>query len=141
MIKKIYTTTTNRVSQSEIWDLITDVNNWNKWDKGTEFSEIKGDFITGNFFILKPIGSGKVKIEITSVKPKSYYCDLTKFPLARMYDEHFYEITPDGLKITIALTMKGILGFFWYKLVMKNIFENIESDINNQINAIINGRK
>nr|WP_305049520.1 hypothetical protein [Elizabethkingia bruuniana] len=50
-----------------------------------------------------------------------------------MYGEHLYEETKDGLKITITMTVEGILGFIWVKLVAKDIVDNLADDISNQI--------
>lgn len=51
-----------------------------------------------------------------------------------MYDEHWYENTPEGLKITSALTMREPLSFLWYQVVMKDIMKHLSDDIRLQIN-------
>lgn len=135
MITKTVSKTTQEVSQQAMWDLMADVNNWNKWDEGIEYSAMDGNFITGNTFTLKPKGGPKVSILLEEVKPSYYYRDLTKFLLAKMRDEHWFEETSDGLKITVKLTMSGLLGKLWYKLVMKGIVDGLPHEIDNQIKA------
>ncbi|WP_455592898.1 hypothetical protein [Bacteroides sp.] len=140
MITRKYTITTREVSQKEIWDLITNVNDWKFWDKEVVDSHIEGDFQAGKSFMLHPKGAGKVNVFIEEVTPNTYYRDVTKFPLARLYDEHLYENTKDGLKITIKLTIKGFLSQLWYVLVMKDMSNQLANDIAKQINVIKQGR-
>lgn len=131
-----YTVITEEVSQKEIWNLITDVNSWKSWDNEVVDSRIEGDFKAGNTFMLHPKGAGEIKVFIEEVVPDSYYRDVTRFPFARLYDEHSYEDTKDGLKITIKLTMKGMLSSLWFMLVMKNMAKQLPNDIKKQINVI-----
>lgn len=133
MITKKYTKITQEVSQKQIWSLMYDINNWKSWDKSIEFSTIEGDFKSNSTFILKPKGGPNVKIYIEEVKPDFYFKDVTNFFLAKMYDEHWYEETAEGLRITSKRTMTGLFSKIWYKLVMKNMVDNIESEIDNQI--------
>jgi len=53
--------------------------------------------------------------------------------LAKMYDRHEFKETPEGLEITNTITVKGILGFLWVKLVAKKIAEALPSDMQKQI--------
>ena len=133
MITKTYSETTKEVTQEQIWKLISNVNHWKNWDNTIENAEIHGDFKAGTFFTLRPKGGPNVKIELVEVKPNSYFKDLTKFPLAKMYGEHFYENTKDGLKITITMRNSGPFAFLWNLIVMKDIVSHLPEDIKTQI--------
>ncbi|MEJ7681904.1 MAG: SRPBCC family protein [Segetibacter sp.] len=135
MIQKTFSTTTTLITKEQIWKLMSDVNNWKTWDETVEYAELQGEFKTGSTFILKPKGGPKVKINLMDVQRPIYFKDKTTFPLAEMYGEHWYEDTPQGLKITVRMTMKGLLAALWNKLVMKDIVDNMEYDINSQIAA------
>jgi len=50
-----------------------------------------------------------------------------------MYGEHFYENTPEGLKMTITMTISGFLAFLWNKIVMQDIVNHLAEDIKTQI--------
>lgn len=130
---KSYSLITKEVTKEQIWKLFTDVDNWKNWDDTVEHSELLGELKVGNYFILKPKGSPKVKIQIVELEPFKKFTDLTRFPLAKMYGEHLYEETPEGLKITITMSVKGLLSKLWIKLVAKDIVENLPKDIKNQI--------
>ncbi len=132
-IVRTYTTTTKEISSGQIWQLMSNVNHWADWDQGLESTSLAGEFKAGNVIMLKPKGGPKVKVELLDVRPTSYFKDVTRFPLAQMYDEHWYEDTPEGLKITSTLTMRGPLAFLWNKIVMQKMADHIAEDIANQI--------
>lgn len=133
MLTKSYTFITKEVTAEQIWKLMADVNNWKRWDSSVDFSELHGEFKMGTFFTLKPKGAPKVKIELVEVRPNSYFKDFTSFPFAKMYGEHSYESTPEGLKLTITMSISGPLAFLWNKIVMKDIVSHLPEDIRLQI--------
>lgn len=133
MWTKSLSVVTKEVTKEQIWKLTTDINNWKNWDDTVEYSQLLGDFRVGEYFILKPKGGPKVKIKLVEVQPFTKFTDLTKFPLAKMYGEHLYEETADGLKITITMSVSGLLSKLWIKLVAQNIVDNLKQDIENQI--------
>jgi len=128
MIQKTFSLVTTEVSKEQIWKVISNVNQWSTWDAGVEFSELQGNFETNSSFLLRPKGGPKIKIQLVEVREKSYFKDMTTFPLAKMYGEHWYEETPEGLKITVTMTISGILSALWYQAVMKDIVANLEKD-------------
>lgn len=135
MITQSYSFTTREVNKEQIWKLLSDVDNWKNWDTSIHDAKLVGEFKTGSSFILHPKGSGKIKIKLVDVRPTSYFKDLTVFPLAKMYGEHWYEETPDGLKITIKMTIQGLLASLWNRIVMKDIVKHLPDDVVMQIEA------
>lgn len=135
MWTRTYSITTKEITKEQIWKLFADVNNWHFWDEGTEYAKINGKFEQGNFFVLKPKGGPEVKVTLLKTIENKMFLDVTKFPLAKMYDEHLFEETSDGLKITNTITVKGFLSFLWVKLVAKNIVNSLPKDVENQIES------
>lgn len=134
MWTKTYSILTQEATKEQIWKLFTDVNTWHIHDKGIDYAKLEGKFEKGNYFIFKPKGGPKVKIELLEVIENRKYTDLTRFPLAKMIDEHILEDTPDGVKFTNIIYVKGILSFLWIKLVAKNIVKNMPFDMKQIIN-------
>lgn len=126
---------TREVTKEQLWKLFADVNNWHSWDQGIEFARLEGKFEKGNFFMLRPKGGPNVKVELLETKENKMFLDVTKFPLAKMYDEHTFEDTPEGLKVTNTITVKGPLGFFWRKVVAQKIVDALPDDMQAQIKA------
>lgn len=133
MIQKTFSVTTKAISKKQIWKLMSNVDEWKNWDSSVENSKLKGNFESGSGFLFKTKGGPNVNIKLVEVKPDVYFKDETIFPFAKMNGEHWYEETPDGLKITTTMTMTGALAFLWNKIVMKDIVANLESDIHLQI--------
>lgn len=135
MWSKSHSIITKEVTKEQMWNLFADVNNWHTWDTGIEYAKLEGNFEKGNHFLLRPNGGPNVKVELLEVLENKGFLDVTNFPLAKMYDEHLFEETPDGLKITNIITVKGLLGFLWVKLVAKKIVDNLPVDVQEQIKA------
>ena len=111
------------------------MNNWHTWDKGIEFAKLAGKFEKGNCITLRPKGAPNVKVKLLKVIENKMFLDVTSFPLAKMYDEHLFEETENGLKITNTITVKGLLTFLWVKLVAQKNAESLPADMQEQINA------
>jgi len=138
MWTKSHSIVTNDVTKEQMWKLFTDVNNWHTWDEGIEFAKLEGEFEKGNFFTLRPKGGPNVKVELLETIENKMFLDVTKFPLAKMYDEHTFEETPQGLKITNTITVTGILGFLWRKIVAQKIVDALPADMQQQIKSAKN---
>lgn len=132
---KSYSIVTKDVTKEQMWKLFSDVNNWHTWDKGIEYASMQGPFAKGNHFTLKPKGAPKVSIELIETIENQKFIDLTRFPLAKMYDEHTFEETKEGLRITNTLKVKGLLGFVWRKIVAQNIVNGWPKEVENQIKS------
>ncbi|BAP30925.1 uncharacterized protein CHSO_1888 [Chryseobacterium sp. StRB126] len=133
MWKKSYSVLTKEVTREQIWKLTTEIDRWKDWDETVEYSTLLGEFKEGESFILKPKGGPKVKIKLIEIIPFQKFTDLTSFPLAKMYGEHIYEETENGLRITITMSVTGLLSRLWIKLVANDIVEHLPEDIANQI--------
>jgi hypothetical protein len=135
MWTKSHSIITKEVTKEQIWKLFSDVNNWHTWDQGIEYAKLDGAFETGNTILLRPKGGPEVKINLLQLVPNQLYLDVTRFPLAKMYGEHIFEETPEGLKITITMSVKGILSFLWVKLVAQKIVDDLPTDMLAQVKA------
>ncbi len=135
MWSKSYSIVTKDVTKEQMWKLISDVNNWHTWDDGIEFAKMEGKFEKGNKILLKPKGGPNVNIDILETIENKRFYDVSNMPLGKIYDDHIYEETKEGLKITGIITVKGLLGFLWVKIVAKKMADNLQDDIQKQINT------
>ena len=133
MWTKSYSITTKEATKEQMWKLFADVNNWHKWSTDIEYARMEGGFQKGNHFLLKPKKGPRVKIELVETIENKKFVDCTKFPLAKMYGTHTFEDTPDGLKITTTITVEGILGFLWKKIVAQNIVKGLPTEMVQQV--------
>ena len=135
MWTKSHSIVTKEVTKQQMWNLFADVNNWHTWDTGIEFAKLEGKFEKGNHFMFQPKGGPKLKIGIVEAVENKKFTDFTKFPLAKMYGEHTFEDTSNGLKITTTMKVEGLLGFLWVKIVAQKIADALPADMNEQIKA------
>lgn len=134
MWTKTYSVITKEVTREQMWKLFTDVDSWHAWDSGVEKAELYGQFKQGNHILLKPKGGPKIKIVLSKIIEKQLFITCSSFPLGKIYHKHLLEETPDGLRISYTITVKGILSFLWVKLIAQNLFDSISKDIVKQIN-------
>ncbi len=113
------------VSAEAIWSAWTDVNNWARWDLGLEHARMTVPFDVGSTFVLKPKGGPTVNIEIVESVPRVRFTDVTRFPLARMYDSHELEQTAAGLTIKSRIHVEGPLGWLWKRLVAADVASGV----------------
>lgn len=135
MWTRTHSIVTDKVTKEQIWKLFADVNNWHTWDEGIEFAKLEGRFEKGNCIKLRPKGGPDVKVELLETVENKMFLDVTKFPLAKMYDRHEFEETRKGLKIINTVTVKGILGFLWVKLVDRNLADALPTDMQKQVDT------
>lgn len=135
MWTKSHSIVTTAVTKEQMWQLFADVNNWHTWDKGIEFAKLEGKFEEGNCITLRPKGGPNVKVKLLKTVENSMFLDVTSFPLAKMYDEHLFEETDKGLKITNTITVKGLLAFLWVKLIAQKNADALPADMQEQIRA------
>ncbi|MBK8721138.1 MAG: SRPBCC family protein [Saprospiraceae bacterium] len=126
---------TKEVTKEQMWKLFSDVNNWQTWDESIEFAHLDGKFEQGNFFVFQPKGGPKIKLKILEAIENYKFVDLTTFPFAKMYGDHTFEETPEGLKLTTTMIVEGFLGFLWKKLVAQKIVDDLPKDMAIQIKA------
>jgi hypothetical protein len=113
-----YETTTD-VAAEKLFESISDINNWNKWDSGLEFTRLEGAVVQGANFLLKPKGGPIVQMTIDEVRPYRLV-DTAHLFLSKMRTSHEY--LQNGNQTTIRLTIEiwGPLSFFWRKVVAEN---------------------
>jgi hypothetical protein len=133
MWSKSHSIVTKDVTKEQMWKLFSDVNNWKSWDESIESASLEGKFEKGNYFNFQPKGGPKMKIKILEAIENKNFTDLTTFPLAKMYGEHLFEETPDGLKLTTTMKVEGILSFLWVKIVAQKIIDTLPEDMQIQI--------
>ena len=94
-----------------------------------DYCKMNGEFKEGNFFLLKPKGAPRVKIDLIEIVNEHKFTDCTNFFGAKMYDTHMMEETENGIRLTSKLVVTGILRFLWIKLVAKNIAVTVPQEM------------
>jgi len=127
MWSKTYIQKVSGLNAEQLWKVWTDVNQWHTWQDDIEYAKLDGEFSAGQSISFKPKGGSEIKIELTRVEPNQTFVDLTRFPLAKMYDTH--EIIEQGgqLEVKTTISMDGILAPLWRKLVAEEIANSLKA--------------
>lgn len=126
---KTHTKLYQGVKKEDIWQIWTDVNNWATWHGDLDYCKMEGSFTVGNHFMLKPKGAPAVKIKLIEINEGQQFTDCTKFFGAKMYDTHAMEETPEGLRLTNTLIVKGFLKYLWIKLVAQHVADTVPDEM------------
>jgi hypothetical protein len=113
------------LDRQAVWAAWADVNSWPQWDEELELTSLAGPFEEGAQFVLKPKGGPKVTIQIVFMKPHFAFTDVARFSMAKMYDIHEMEETPEGLKLKSSIRVEGWLGWLWKKIVAQGVAEGV----------------
>ena len=135
---KSYSKMVEGIDISRIWEVWTDVNKWHTWQDDIEYAKLTGEFKQGSIIHFKPKGGPNIKLELTEVRPNSIFIDLTRFPLAKMYDSHELIDHGDTVEIKTTIKIEGPLSFLWRKLVAENIVNGLQEQTDKLIKRITN---
>ena len=133
MWTKTHSTVTKEATKEQMWNLFTDINNWHLWNNEIEFAKLEGKFEAGNHYLIQPKNGRIVKVILLEVVENKHCLEFGEFPLAKMFYDHILEETPNGLKITSTIIMKGLLSFLWVQLVVKKIAASMPGHMQEQI--------
>jgi hypothetical protein len=127
----------NNVSAKQVWDVWTDINQWQTWQDDIDFAKLDLPFTEGSTFAFRPKGGPDLKLELTEVTPLKSFTDLTQFPSAKMYDQHEIIIHNDGIELKMTLTIKGPLAFLWKKIVAENVANGFEKQSDKLVERVL----
>jgi hypothetical protein len=134
MWTKSYSTIVKDINARTLWNVWTDVNNWDKWQDDIEFAKIETPFHSGSTIKFRPKGGPTVNLHLVEVETYKVFTDLTKFPLAKMYDKHEVLQHADGIEVKTTISISGPLAFLWKKLVAEKIVKSLPEQTASLIN-------
>lgn len=121
MWTRTYSQTVTDLTAAQIWKTWTDVDRWTTWQDDVEHASVVGRFENGGQLRFKPKGGPSLTLELADVRPNAAFTDITRFPLARMYDVHELIERENGVEVRSTIRVQGPLAFVWRKLVAEKI--------------------
>lgn len=116
-------------SPAQIWKVWEDVENWNSWDHGLEFSTIDGPFQTGTKGKLKPKGGPLVQTLLTEVEPLKRFVDEARLPGTKIIVSHSMRRSNEKTYVTHKIEMKGPLGWLFAFLIGRKMKKNLPNEM------------
>lgn len=122
-----------QASPGAVWKIWTDVENWNSWDHGIEFSTIEGPFAVGAKGTLKPKGGPLVHMVLTHVEQQKAFVDESRLFLAQIIVSHDIRERNGITLVTHQIEMKGPLAFLFAFLIGRKMKKNLPQEMRRMI--------
>ena len=110
-----------KASETKIWQVLTDVENWKEWIGGIEYSTIDGRFENGTLITIKNIRAPKAKNALKDVFVNKSFTLQSNMPLCTMDCTHEIVCENDVLKIRLGVKMYGALSFIFRSIFGKKL--------------------
>jgi hypothetical protein len=124
---------TQKATIDQLWNTLTDIQNWNTWDHDIAWTSIEGPVKQGAEFYLKPKDGPKTKLHISEYTAPNVFSDVAYLPLAKMRTTHRFTQTEMGIEINIEVEVSGFLSFLWSRIIAQNQIKGAEQQTQNLI--------
>ncbi|PQJ09093.1 polyketide cyclase [Flavipsychrobacter stenotrophus] len=125
-------TDSTTASAEKIWQIWTNVPDWENWDKGLKDAQLFGTFMVGTRGTLIPDQGPKSKFIITEIVPGRSYTFKTRIPLGRLVIKRTLEGKNARTYFTHDVQFTGILKKILgnklgkkYRLILPETLKNI----------------
>lgn len=118
-------TVTTSATPAQIWQVLQDVENWNTWDHGIEFSRLDGPFQNGSKGSFKPKDGPEIKTVLTSVEPFKAFVQEAQLFCATVVMKHTLSQDKDFTHVTFQTEIKGPLAFFYACFIGRSIKKKV----------------
>jgi hypothetical protein len=117
------------VPEDKIWQLWTDVENWEKWEESVEYANINGNFENGTTGTLKSVNGPKSTFYLKDVVVNKSFTSRSKLPLCTM--DFVHELVKDGnsLQIKHCIKIHGLLTFVFKNIIGKNAAKGLPAAV------------
>ena len=126
MWSKTFSKRVKGLDAAKVWSVWSDINAWPQWLDDVQTTRLEGEVTTGAKFLFQPKGGPKLTLELTAVEPGRSFVDMTRFPLARMYDAHDVIDHGDEIEIRSTVSIQGPLALLWRKVVAEGVAASLE---------------
>lgn len=116
-------------SPNEVWKVMQDVEDWNKWDHGTEFSRLDGPFQVGTTGSLKPVGGPILKTILKRVEPLKLFVQEAELFLSKVVMTHSISQSMGKTQVTFQTEICGPMAFFYVWWIGSKIKEKVPDEM------------
>ncbi|MGL5825246.1 MAG: SRPBCC family protein [Nocardioides sp.] len=106
-----------------------DHDSWPHWSPGTRWVRLDGPAALGTTGRLKPTGGPAVRFTITAFTPNREYTDTSRLPGATLVFEHVAEEGDHGTRLSVRVTMAGLLAPGWARIMGGGFRESAQADL------------
>ncbi len=111
---RFHYTLVTQAAPERIWEVWTDVEGWNRWDRGLKAATIREKFSEGASGVITPLSGPKAKFVVTDVAEGRSYTFETNLPLGKLVVQRsIISIEEDTTTFRHDVGFRGALGWFW----------------------------
>lgn len=120
-----YVASVENLKPEQLWAVWSDVSTRHLWDTDTKSVKIDGSFQEGAMLDIELLDGKKIKMTISECVPNKLFADQCKLPLAILSGIHWIEEKDNKLYVCTKIEIKGLLCFFWRKILGEKIFATV----------------
>lgn len=118
-----------KVKPETIWNIWEDVENWNTWDHGLEYSSISGPFREGTPGVLRPKGGPEIKTVLGKIIKNELFIDEARLPLTKITMTHSLKKQGNETIVANKVEMKGFFALPYAFLIGRSIKKNLPHEM------------
>ena len=115
----------SQASEAQIWQVLTDVENWKEWIGSIEYSIIDGSFENGTLITIKNIKAPQATNILKDIVVNKSFTLQAKMPLCTMDCTHEIVKENDMLKVRLGVRMYGALSFIFRSIFGKKLTKSL----------------
>lgn len=122
-------------STAKVWQTLTDVQNWHKWDTELIEASLEGTFLVDATGTLTPKDGPKLKFYISEIIPFQSYTFNTILPIGQLVIKRSLRVEHETVYFTDDIAFTGFLKYILGFLLGKK-FREVLPDVMNKFKAI-----
>ena len=112
----------------KVWEVLTDVQSWHKWDTEIIEANLDGDFVLGTKGTMKPKNGPKLKFYISEIEPHKSYTFNTIMPVGELVIKRTVASVKNEIEFKDDIQFTGFLKYF-FGLILGSQFRKVLPDV------------
>ena len=112
----------------KVWEVLTDVQSWHKWDTEILEAKLDGDFVVGAKGTMTPKTGPKLKFYISEIETNKSYTFNTVMPVGELVIERTLNLVKKEVEFTDDIKFTGFLKFV-FGLMLGGQFRKVLPDV------------
>lgn len=112
----------------KVWEVLTDVQSWHKWDTEILEAKLDGDFVVGAKGTMTPKTGPKLKFYISEIEPNQSYTFNTIMPVGELVIKRTLNSVKKYVEFTDDIQFTGFLKFV-FGLMLGGQFRKVLPDV------------
>ena len=115
-------------SLEKVWEVLTDVQSWHKWDTEIIEAKLDGNFVLGAKGTMKPKTGPKLKFYISEIEPYKSYTFNTNMPVGELVIKRTLNFVNNEIEFKDDIQFTGFLKYF-FGLILGKQFRKVLPDV------------